>query len=423
MTKDKHTSVLMLSFMLSIIFLTSDANATSQWSRKYKTPCSTCHIAFPRLNYYGERFMLNGYQDPDTEIPDGSTLAKKVFNQMLSMDKLDNHVGIRLNLTPIQVKTKALTVNNESQEEVTYAKTNWFQVFIAGTISKNVSIFIESEFADQGFHFSWFHLGFHNIGGTSLANAFVGNLSPLDFASYANRLRQIGAIKGDIFGIKTSGGAKSVADGGNGAAEDALNTSGSRPGLMYFGYKGPVVVWAGISPGESAVDPNNKIHYWVGGKLLVSEDMESKFEGSNVTAWVYKGEDATATESAQITNPYTRISLQGNLRYQGFDIQAAYLQTTEENYSLGQVSDEVKYSGISIVGGKQIGKFYPVLQFDTITYEDEVYSGKKLGKITVSMSYFLRENIRLGVHARLDQDGDGDDQRSHDIQANVRIMF
>jgi len=66
-----------VSFLQFFIFgLQDKANATSQWARKYKTSCSTCHNAFPRLNYYGERFMLNGYQDPDAESPDGGVLAK-----------------------------------------------------------------------------------------------------------------------------------------------------------------------------------------------------------------------------------------------------------------------------------------------------------------------------------------------------------
>ena len=45
--------------------------ATAQWSRKYKTPCTTCHTVFPRLNWYGEQFKWNGYQDPDQDEADG----------------------------------------------------------------------------------------------------------------------------------------------------------------------------------------------------------------------------------------------------------------------------------------------------------------------------------------------------------------
>ena len=403
-----------------IFFLTkTDSRGTSQWARKYKTSCSTCHNTFPRLNYYGERFLRYGYQDPDAGSPDGSTLGKKHINDYLSIDNLGNHFGVRLNLTPFQFQTDKLVVNGEKETRFTYGKANWFQFFIAGSITKNVSVFIEAEAAADGeFHFSWYHLGFHNIANTTLANAFIGNVSPLDFASYPNRLRQIGAIKGDIFGIKSSGGSEN--------AEDALNISGFRPGLMYFGYQGPAVAWAGLSPGKNASDVNNKIHGWAGLKLEIPESMESAFEGSSVTAWIYRGEDADSTATAQVTNPFTRVSFQGNLRYRGFDVQAAYVAVTEDNYNLDITNNEEKYNGVSIVAGKSLGRWYPVLMFDTINYDNALLAND-LDRIIVtpSISYHLRENIRLGLHGRIDisDEDDSGHQRSHDGQLNVRVMF
>ena len=410
-----------VTFLLIFMFgLKTNANATSQWAKKFKTSCVTCHNAFPRLNHYGERFMLNGYQDPDADSPDGSVLAKRKINDNLSLGNLSNFLGVRLNLTPVQIKTDKLVVNGEKQTETTFGNPNWFQLFFAGSISKNVSIFIEAEADGSEFHFSWYHIGFHNLGNTTLANAFIGNISPLDFASYANRLRQIGAIKGDIFGIKSSGGAT------DNKPEDALNVSGSRPGVMYFGYKGPFVLWAGLSPGSSAKDVNNKIHGWTGLKLQVPESAESMFEGSSVTAWIYKGEDAANTATAQITNPYTRLSFQGDLRWNDFDVQAAYVTVTEDNYYLDTSNREEKYSGISVVAGKNIVKWYPALQFDTIRYDDDALALQNdRTKLTTSLSYFLRENIRLGFHTRFDvsDENGGSYQRSHDSQLNIRIMF
>ncbi|MEE9215424.1 MAG: hypothetical protein V3U54_11655, partial [Thermodesulfobacteriota bacterium] len=118
-------------FFLLIAGMNNEANATSQWARKYKTSCSTCHNAFPRLNYYGERFMLNGYQDPDAGNPDGSVLAKRKINENLSLENLSNHLGVRLNLTPVQIKTDKLMVNDEKQTETTFGNPNWFQLFFA----------------------------------------------------------------------------------------------------------------------------------------------------------------------------------------------------------------------------------------------------------------------------------------------------
>lgn len=360
--------------------------------------------------------MRNGYQDPDSDKPDGGTLEKTKINNYLSLDELGNHFGVRLNVTPFQVKTDANIVDGDKENQYTIGKANWVQLFVAGSISENVSIFIEIENDGKAMHYSWYHLGFHNIGGTTLGNVFIGNISALDFASYSNRLRQIGAIKGEIFGIKSSGG---------GAPDDATNISGARPGVMWYGYQGPVVAWSGISSGSNATDNNGLYHYWAGLKLEIPESMESTFEGSGITAWYYRGEDATTTATDQIKNSFTRLAFEGNLRFSGFDVQGAFVMVTEDNYYLTAVEEEEKYNGISAVAGKNIGMWYPALQFDTVTYDNDTLGDKKDRIfITPSVSYFLKENIRLGLHAKIDASNeDGGYDRSNDVQLNVRIMF
>ncbi len=67
--------VLLSATALFILFINvTDASAITQWSRKYKVQCSLCHTVVPRINYYGERFMRNGYQMPDTQ--DGDETGK-----------------------------------------------------------------------------------------------------------------------------------------------------------------------------------------------------------------------------------------------------------------------------------------------------------------------------------------------------------
>lgn len=40
------------------------ADAIPAFSRKYGTSCATCHVAFPKLNAFGEAFRRNGYRMP-----------------------------------------------------------------------------------------------------------------------------------------------------------------------------------------------------------------------------------------------------------------------------------------------------------------------------------------------------------------------
>src|SRR6266536_1193517 len=42
----------------------SPAAAVPVFARKYQTSCQTCHVAFPKLNPFGEAFRLRGYRMP-----------------------------------------------------------------------------------------------------------------------------------------------------------------------------------------------------------------------------------------------------------------------------------------------------------------------------------------------------------------------
>src|SRR5450759_4014067 len=59
-----------ISCVLSIILLTGlslivqETQAIPSFARKYKTSCSTCHYAFPKLNGFGKAFKNNGYRYP-----------------------------------------------------------------------------------------------------------------------------------------------------------------------------------------------------------------------------------------------------------------------------------------------------------------------------------------------------------------------
>jgi hypothetical protein len=431
--------ILVLVALLTAAFV-APASATAQWSRKYKLSCQTCHSAFPRLNYYGQRFMRNGYQDPDNMVPDGDETGKTALNDITFIDKIGNLLGVRLNVNALQYKTNVLEevsadegVDNEVKDQLSLGSTGWVQLFVAGSIAKNKSIFIEMEFTDEKYHYSWYKFGFHNLFDTSLANVIVGNVPARDYGAYPNRLRVMGPVKGDVFNIKSSQGANK----GN-LDEAALNASGSRPGIQYYGYQGPVLVWGGVSPGDNGAtsnigrDLNDKLHYWGGLRLEATEDMDLPIEGSAVSAWYYKGTDTASDPDARseygpVVNDYTRMSFETEIRVGDFEVMAVYLMGKDENWDL-TVDDplEIEYSGISVVGGYMqetpVGLMHYCLQYDSVTSDD--VSDLEVTYVTPSISFFPRENIRIGLYGRLDMtDGRGDDEKEHDVFLNIRTMF
>ncbi len=60
--------VLMFTFVVSAGFATlrvDEASAMPGFARKYDAPCSSCHIAFPKLNSFGIEFKQRGYRMED----------------------------------------------------------------------------------------------------------------------------------------------------------------------------------------------------------------------------------------------------------------------------------------------------------------------------------------------------------------------
>lgn len=55
-----------VAFSLSVLLLAviPEADAIPAFSRKYRTSCATCHVAFPKLNAFGEAYRNNGYRMP-----------------------------------------------------------------------------------------------------------------------------------------------------------------------------------------------------------------------------------------------------------------------------------------------------------------------------------------------------------------------
>ena len=57
-------TALFLASGLLLLIAVPTADAIPAFSRKYRTSCATCHVAFPKLNAFGEAFRNKGYRMP-----------------------------------------------------------------------------------------------------------------------------------------------------------------------------------------------------------------------------------------------------------------------------------------------------------------------------------------------------------------------
>lgn len=73
-----------------LAIMPTQALAIPSFARKYRTSCSTCHIAYPVLNSFGKAFKARGYRLPmeetltkDEPVSLGAPAWKKVFPESL----------------------------------------------------------------------------------------------------------------------------------------------------------------------------------------------------------------------------------------------------------------------------------------------------------------------------------------------------
>jgi len=418
-----------LSILIIVLWLVSDSNATSQWARKTGIQCTGCHTVFPRLNTMGEDFLRGGYQ-----------LEAAHAQDELFLEKVENLFGFRVNITPIMLETNTLLEDSASSPKtrLTIGNPIWLQMFVAGSIYKDISFFSELEHAQGSFKFNWFYFNFTNLGNSPYLNFQLGNISPVEFASYPNRLPQLPALKSPIMQIKSSAGQ----------GEESVDMSGARPGIQYFGYNDWGLLYLGLTPGAKAVDVNQFLHYWIGFVFRLPKDVVTGFEGSTATIHYYQGTDTKGTGIAagpQIENKFNRVSPQVNIRFRDrLDIQAAYVMITEDNVGLIEgTTEDYKHSGISVEAGYMPNpKWHLGLHFDAHQSDDDITAGDpgegepivKFSRVVPAITYVVNENIRFTSYFELDllkerspsgtYIADEDDQKAVNIiYINMRTMF
>jgi len=149
---------LMCSVVSLFVLWSEESSAIPAFARKYHTACSTCHLAFPVRNGFGEAFRNNGYRFPNDDdemvkeepIPLGQEAYKKVFPDAIWPSDMPNmpslgflaQTSVSIPKDPITGKYKDTAFDEE------------LGVFFAGTVTRQISYFadfaLNSESASLG---------------------------------------------------------------------------------------------------------------------------------------------------------------------------------------------------------------------------------------------------------------------------------
>jgi len=263
--------------------------ASPSFARKYETSCQTCHIAYPKLNNFGQAFRTLGYRMPgETEdqvkAPDvslGAEAYKRVWPKAVWPGAIPKNI-------PIALVSEFLVVNNSRLEDeggtlVQERTRNDFvfpsaiELVVAGTAGDHVSFFGEIGFEQEpedGSIESKLEIGHLDVRiirpiKNSLAFNFkVGSWQP-EFVSTFDHARRLTVANYDsMFGVNTinPGGAESVGGGGHHGG-GGISLPAVARGIDMYGVVAHRVEWAaglmnGLEAGHESFDSNDAKDYY-----------------------------------------------------------------------------------------------------------------------------------------------------------------
>ena len=146
--------MLVAIFCLSVVFLSNfvtESHAIPSFVRKYETSCTTCHVAFPKLNHFGESFRLNGYIIPVTDedfikeepIKLGAEAYKRVWPDAIWPNSIPGRIplAIRVNY--------GFDYRNGEEVESAFSPPS-VNLFTAGAFSEGVSFYVGVHLFEHG---------------------------------------------------------------------------------------------------------------------------------------------------------------------------------------------------------------------------------------------------------------------------------
>ncbi|MFQ5550566.1 MAG: hypothetical protein ACE5FJ_04955 [Gemmatimonadales bacterium] len=167
-------------------------SAIPAFARKYRTSCSTCHVAFPKLNVLGEAFRLNGYRFPDNDellradapVALGSPEWADLWPRAIMPSDLPEIFPLAARI----ISDASLSFDDGSDSELRFP--NEVYLLAGSTFGSNLSAFLETEWTDaDGLEVLQAKVGVADVipGLPSGAlNLWLGQLNPYLF-SFADR--------------------------------------------------------------------------------------------------------------------------------------------------------------------------------------------------------------------------------------------
>lgn len=406
------------SIFLYNLFLTT-AYAIPVFARKYKTSCQTCHVAFPRLNAFGEAFRRNGYQFSQNDevyikeepLPLGAPAWKKVWPAGVWPGQLPATVPIAV------VVESSYRYDNGSEVTHDFTFPNELELLTGGTFGENISFYGEVTLfkdVDTG-KIGRLFLQFDNLFDSKLPgyllnlkigqfeiaatpfpsqrrltstdymfNSFKVGENNFQFSSAQRGLEVNGIIKSRFehaLGIVNGNGA-----GAKDKSTDSFDNNSKKDIYLRLGYK-----IGGIGLDGTGVESTQ-------GLLNQAGLTENSIKFG---AFGYIGENRIKYPDIKFDDKFYRYGFDVDSHYQNINLFGAILLGRDDNPS--RDSKEVEVAAYLVEANYL---FYPwliwILRYDETNYNP----GYKRGQVIPNLTLLIRANLKCILEAQVSTTND-----------------
>ncbi|NTV06145.1 MAG: hypothetical protein HGA59_06510 [Chlorobiaceae bacterium] len=382
---------LLCGIVSSLVFLNEESSALPVFARKYHTACSTCHIAFPVRNGFGEAFRNNGYRFPsgtdeemvkEEPIKLGQEAYKNIFPNAIWPSDMPNMPSLGF-LAKARIY---MPEDNGNFKETKFAED--LETFFAGTITEHITYFGDFAINQDGVEWGKLNLLWAFRPGLNLVLGEVGFTEKMTLIparpgwkrdGYATTMPtpsrgvelRFAGNTGECGGYSLAAG---IGKNSTENAEDTGNFTDSRfvRGTWKIGGNG-LLSGVGGTLGNNAIGMDNSVTFGV-----------NYFNSSNGTE--------VASQENLLGFVKTGYSADVEASYGSLRLLAQYARLNEVLDDMG--IDHGKRDAISLEGDYWI---YPWL-FGVVRYEylKDNYNGK-ITKIIPGIAAMLRPNAKIGL--------------------------
>lgn len=409
MLKLDNSKIKLLSIFTLTVFFVLLAAETSKaipaFSRKYKTSCATCHIAFPKLTAFGEAFRRNGYQFPDggdaaatkeEPVSMGAEGNKRAFPDAIWPSTIPGSVPIS-----IVAELEAIYTPKEPQKWDFSPLEGEFALIGGGTIGDDIAFFSEVEVVDDAIEIERANIIFSNLfwGNTAMFNLKIGKFEPGVF-SFSNHRRispaygittgKLGDNKWSLEstqkGIEVNGVIGDGRLGYNlGLVEGRKNVANSQKDYyVHLAYKISGMRLDGVVPEDAAV----------------SQGASQPWQDNSFTigGFVYSGSatlDGSSAGVPDVNDEFTMVGGDVNIWYDRLNVISAFTIQSDEKPLVNRLTVKSDLTSFMVEASYIVYPWLiPLARYETAKVKDATNSDTR---IISAIQFLVRANVRCAL--------------------------